>query len=120
MEGLREQVIGKDPVVVVYDVNYIDYDIGDMYSKGALVLHTFRNVLNDDKLWSALLLGIQRDFSYRTINTSVLVEYINAKTNADYSSFYEQYLNHTSLPKLMLNLSEKGNTLMVKYRWQAD
>lgn len=120
MEALPEQVIGKDPVVGVYDVNHIHYDIGDMYSKGPLVLHTFRNVLNDDELWSALLLGIQRDFRYQTINTPILVEYINAKTDADYSSFFEQYLNHTSLSKLMLDLTEKGDALIVRYRWQAD
>src|SRR5690606_1553671 len=50
----------------------------------------------------------------------ILVEYINTKTNTDYSSFFEQYLNHTSLPTLMLNLTEEGGALKVQYRWEAD
>ncbi|MEX2594801.1 MAG: hypothetical protein WD426_18685 [Anditalea sp.] len=57
-----------------------------MYSKGTLVLHTFRNVLDNDALWSEILLGIQQDFRYKTITTDDLVSYINTKTNTDHKS----------------------------------
>jgi aminopeptidase N len=120
MQDLPDQVIGREPILGVRDVNHIHYDIGDMYSKGALVLHTFRNVLDNDQLWLELQLGIQCDFRYQTITTDDLVNYINVKTKADYTYFFDQYLKHAGLPKLILKLEEKNHSLVVNYKWEAD
>ena len=61
-----DAVHNEEPVIGVYDVNHIYYDIADMYSKGSLMLHTFRNVLNNDTLWVNLLRDIQTHFRYQT------------------------------------------------------
>lgn len=79
MQGLPERVVGKEPIIGVYDVNHIHYNIQDMYSKGGLVLHTFKQVLNNDSLWQSILYGIQQEFKYQTITTPGLVSYINKK-----------------------------------------
>jgi len=113
-------VIGREPVIGVYDVNHIHYDIGDMYSKGSLLLHTFRNVLNNDALWVKLLHDIQQQFRYQTITTHDLITFINTRTRTDYTYLFEQYLKHTALPKLVVTLKQKGNDLEVHYAWQAD
>ena len=53
----------KEPIIGVYDVN--NFHLGDMYSKGALMLHTLRSVLADDSLFFDLLKALQTHFRYR-------------------------------------------------------
>ena len=118
--SLPPQVIGKEPIIGVRDVNHIHYDIGDMYSKGSLMLYTFRHALNNDKLWADILKGIQQRFRFQTVTTNDVVGYINEKTGTDYTWFFDQYLNYTTIPTLEVQLIEKAQALVVKYRWRAD
>lgn len=116
----KTEVANREPVKGVYDVNHIFYNIGDMYTKGSLMLNTFRHVLNNDTLWFNLLKGIQQYFRYRTLSSDELVRYICERTQSDYTWFFDQYLNYPGLPRLELTLKEQGNDLRVQYRWQAD
>jgi hypothetical protein len=120
MADLPEQVVGKEPIIGVYDVNHIHYNIEDMYSKAALMLHTYKNVLNNDKLWTEILKGIQQDFRYKTVTTEDIVNYINTKTQTDYTYFFDQYLRYPSIPILQIKYSMKGEVLTVSYKWKAD
>lgn len=113
-------VKNEEPMTGVYDVNHIHYDIGDMYSKGSLMLHTFRNVLNNDTLFVNLMRDIQSHFRYRTLSSDELVAYINQRTKTDFTYFFDQYLKYTDLPRLELKLQDNGADLFVSYRWHAD
>ncbi|MCF6403087.1 carboxypeptidase-like regulatory domain-containing protein [Chitinophaga filiformis] len=116
----KEQVNNSEPVTGAYDVNHIHYDIGDMYTKGSLMLNTLRFVVDNDTLWFALLKDIQQHFRYQTLSSDELVNYISLRTGRDYTWFFDQYLKYTSLPKLEISLKEKGNNVQLTYRWQAD
>ena len=116
----RGQVRNVDPVIGSYDVNDIFYGIGDMYSKGALMVHTLRNAINDDSVWTSLLRGIQDHFRYKTLNTDALVDYINTFLKQDFTPFFDQYLRHTAIPVLEIKFLETANDLEVSYRWKAD
>lgn len=120
LNNQKDGVKNQEPVIGVYNVNHIFYDIGDMYSKGSLMLNTFRSVLNSDTLWFNLLKDLQQHFRYQTLSSDELVSYISQRTGKDYSWFFDQYLKYTSLPTLQVTLQEQGNNLQVKYRWQAD
>jgi aminopeptidase N len=115
-----DAVQNAQPLIGVYDVNHIFYDIGDMYSKGSLMLHTFRNVLNNDTLWVNLLRDIQNKFRYKIITSSELVAFICQQTRTDFTYFFDQYLKSTTLPLLEIKLEENETNLQVKYRWIAD
>jgi len=118
---MNEQPLGnKEPMIGVYNVNHIFYDIGDQYNKGCLMLNTLRNVINNDSLWFSMLRGIQKEFKYQTVTTGDIENYIKQKTKTDYGYFFDQYLRHASLPKLVLHLTEQGSSLIVKYKWQAN
>ncbi|PWV46514.1 M1 family aminopeptidase [Chitinophaga sp. S165] len=116
----RKQVSNREPVTGIYNVNHIHYDIGDMYTKGSLMLNTLRFVLDNDTLWFNLLKDVQARFRYQTLSADELVGYINRRTGTDYTAFFNQYLKYTSLPKLEISLKEQGRNLQLKYRWQAD
>jgi hypothetical protein len=120
METLTETVAGKQPIIGVYDVNHIHYDIGDMYSKGALMLYTFENVINNEGCWLELLHGIQQQFRNQTVSTGDIVQYINTRTATDYTYFFDQYLKFTSIPTLWVRYEQKNKELAVSYKWTAD
>jgi hypothetical protein len=112
---LKAQIPGnKEPIIGVYNVNY--FYLGDMYSKGCLLLHTLRNVMDNDSLWFSVLRGIQERLRYRSVTTEELVRCFNRLSGEDYTSVFDQYLRYTSIPVLQWSVSE--HTL--RYRWQAD
>ncbi len=101
-----DAVIGEEPVTGVYDVNHIHYEIGDMYSKGSIMLHTFRNVLNDDVMWIRLLHDIQNKFRYNTLTADELDANTNKQTGKDYQILASiSYLHYVELPELHLQPS---------------
>src|SRR6185295_17957900 len=100
-------ILNRNPIIGVRDVNNIFYDIEDMYSKGSLVLHTLRNVFNNDTMWFELLRSIQNRFRYQTLTSDDLISFINEKTQTDYTYFFDQYLKHTALPQLEIILKKE-------------
>jgi hypothetical protein len=116
----RQQVKNKRPVTGFYNVNDIFYDIGDMYTKGSLMLFTLQNVINDKDLWQQLLPAIQQHFRYQTLSAEELEQFICDFTGKDYHYFFRQYLHYTHIPRLEYELTEKGANLKVRYRWVAD
>ena len=108
----------KEPIIGVYDVNH--FHMGDMYPKGALMLHTLRNVINNDSLWFTVFRGIQEHFRYSPITTEDIVGYFNTATGKDYTWFFDQYLRYPSIPVLLLEFKEEGSSLKIRYKWQAD
>lgn len=119
LKYMKDQKPGnKVPVIGQYDVN--DFQLGDMYSKGALMLHTLRNLMDDDVAWLDLLHSIQSHFAYQTITTRDLVAFINEKTKTDYTAFFAQYLTKASIPVLQVKFKKEGKNTVVSYRWKAD
>jgi len=51
--GYKSKVQNKEPIIGPTAVNH--WPTGDQYFKGALFLHTLRNVVDDDKKWWAML-----------------------------------------------------------------
>jgi hypothetical protein len=108
----------KEPIIGVYDVN--NFHLGDMYAKGALMLHTLRSIIDNDTLWFSILRGIQERFRYNTVTTEDITGYISSIIGKDLSYFFDQYLRHASIPVLMLSLEEKDSSLQIRYKWEAD
>jgi len=118
MNGKKHNVENEEPIIGAYNVN--DQGSGDMYPKGALMLHTLRHVIANDSLWFDILKGIQETFAYQTITTEDLVHYVNQRTGKDYTYIFDQYLRHTSIPELQVVLVKRGKDVRARYRWLAD
>ncbi len=119
LKNQRWNIKDEYPMIGHYGVNAMSKD-NDIYYKGAWMLHTFRNVLNNDSLFFAMLKGLQQHFAYKTTNTDEVIDYINKTTGKDYTSFFRQYLNYTQPPVLQYQLTKSGKDLEVKYRWKTD
>lgn len=114
----KRSVENKEPIIGVYGVN--NEGAGDMYNKGALMIHTLRSIINNDKLFFEILLDMQKDFGLKQVNTADIVSYFNTKTNLDLTKVFDQYLRYTQIPTLEYNVVFADGKTVIKYRWKAD
>ncbi len=89
----------------------------DQYFKGALMLNTLRNVVDDDGKWWATLHDLATHFAYQTILTEDVVAFMNAHLGADYTPLFNAYLRYVEMPTLQLRYNDAAGT--VDYRWST-
>lgn len=118
LDYLAANIKGEFPLVGNYGLNHIHYDFKDAYSKGALLLHTVRNLIANDSLWTDILQGLQKDYKYRSIATTELINYVSTKANKDLGYLFEQFLFHAEQPNLEIKLTPFQKKLKITYRWQ--
>jgi aminopeptidase N len=84
-----------------------------MYFKGANVLHTIRQLVNDDARWLAILRGLGATFGHRTVTGAEIEGYIARESGLDLARVFEQYLTTPMVP--VLEYRVEGGAL--SYRW---
>lgn len=109
--GSRRNIQNDEPIIPAYGVNA--EGSGDMYYKGGSMLHTMRQIVNNDELWRQTLRGIQTTFAKKTVSTKQVEEFINASTKIDFSKVFDQYLTTTDIPVL----EYKTGPAETSYRW---
>ena len=106
--GTRKGIKNDRPIIGTYNVN--NEGSGDMYSKGGNMLHTLRQLVDNDALWRETLRGLNKDFYHQTVTTKEIEDYISKKTGKDLSAFFNQYLRTTKIPVLEYKLSKNKIT----------
>ncbi len=109
--GTRKNIKNDRPLIGLYDVNHVGS--GDIYFKGANMLHTLRQLIEDDEKWRQILRGLNREFYHQTVTTQQIESYISQETGIDLTEFFEQYLRTTKIPTLEYSISKN----QLKYRW---
>jgi aminopeptidase N len=99
IKGLSHNIGNEIPIIGDYDVN--DKDITqDVYRKGATLLHTLRQVINDDEKWRTILTGLNTEFYHKTVTTGEIENYISQQSGLNLKSFFDQYLRTVQIPTL--------------------
>lgn len=111
INGLKKNVNNDKPIIGQYGVN--NEGSSDMYYKGALMLNTIRNIINDDKKWWKLILDYSNTFKHQIIETKTVIDFFNAQTGINLAAVFDQYLRYRNIP--LLELKQKGKKLA--YRW---
>jgi len=109
--GLRQNIQNDKPVIGKYDVN--QKGSGDMYYKGSNMLHTIRQLINDDEKWRQILRGLNRDFYHQTVTSKQIENYLSEKSGMDLSKIFDQYLRTADIPILEYKVNEGG----LEYRY---
>lgn len=109
--GIRKNILNDGPIIGPYNVN--QSGSSDMYYKGANILHTLRQWINDDVKWRQILRGLNETFYHQTVTTNQIEDYISKTSGIDLTAFFNQYLRDYRVPTLEYSL--KDNQL--KYRW---
>jgi len=109
--GTRRSIQNDSPIIGVYNVN--QEGSSDMYYKGANILHTIRQLIEDDKKWRQILRGLNKDFYHQTVTSKQVEEYISEHAKIDFTEFFEQYLRTTMIPTV--EYSVEGKKLSFRY-----
>ena len=109
--GSRKNIINDTPIIGTYGANR--EGSGDMYSKGGNMLHTIRQLVNNDEKWRGILQGLNKDFWHQTVTTAQIETYISQKSGIDLSKVFDQYLRTTKIPLLQYKID--GKTVSYKY-----
>ncbi len=111
VRGMRKRIENDRPVIGFYNVN--SEGSNDMYYKGANMIHTLRQIVNNDKKWRTILRGLNSTFYHKTVTSKQIEDYLSQKTGLDLSAFFNQYLRDTRIPTLEYTFKEN----VILYRW---
>lgn len=112
IRGTRMSIKNEHPLISTYGVNDESED-ADMYYKGTNILHTLRQVVNDDEKWKAMFKALNKSFYHKTVTTQEVEGFIASYFNLDLEGFFDQYLRDSRVPVLEYRISDKA----LVYRW---
>lgn len=109
--GLRNGINNTKTIIGNYDVNM--EGSSDMYPKGANMLHTLRQIVNDDEKWRTILRGLNSTFYHQTVTTKEIENYLSQQIGLDLQSFFDQYLRDVRIPTFEYKFKDN----IFSYRW---
>lgn len=112
--GLRKLIKNEQPMIAQYNSN-TESD-GDIYYKGANLIHTLRQLIDDDEKFRQILRGLNKTFYHQTITSADVEAYITTQSGLKLAKVFDQYLHHANLPILAYKI-KKGQ---LHYKWMAD
>jgi aminopeptidase N len=116
INGLKRNVKLDKAIVGPLGVN--GSGSGDMYDKGALMLHTVRHLVGNDSLWQALLRGLHTTFGHRTVGTQEIIHYMASTTKIpSLEAVMKHYLFVVELPVFQYTVQKAKGHVTLKYRW---
>tara|TARA_R110001592_G_scaffold24562_5_gene94560 strand:- start:3180 stop:4856 length:1677 start_codon:yes stop_codon:yes gene_type:complete len=111
VRGQRMNIGNQSPIIGEYNANR--GGSGDMYDKGGNMLHTIRQVINNDRKWREILRGLGKVFYHQTVTTQDIENYISTQSGIDLSKVFDQYLRDIRIPTFEYFIKDK----VMKIRW---
>lgn len=96
--GLRQNIRNDKPIIGPYGVNR--GGSGDMYFKGSAMLHTLRQLVEDDEKFRQALRGLNTEFGHKITTSEQVENYLSEFFDIDLTQFFDQYLRTTMVPTL--------------------
>jgi aminopeptidase N len=82
------------------------------------MLHTIRQIINDDAKWLSIMRGLNADFWHQTVTTQQIESYLSTKAGLDLSKVFDQYLRTAKIPLLKYQIN--GKTVRFGYERVVD
>ncbi len=116
IRGNRSGIRNRFPIIADYNVNASSD--GDMYPKGANMLHTIRQMVKDDETWRGMLRGLNKEFYLQTVTTEQVESYMEQTLSLDLKAIFNQYLRDVRVPIFEYRLHvRKDGKASLTYRW---
>jgi aminopeptidase N len=71
-----------------------------MYPKSGNMLHSIRQVIDNDEKFRMILRGLNKTFYHQTVTTKQIEDYISKQTKVNFSKVFDQYLRTIKIPVL--------------------
>jgi aminopeptidase N len=109
--GTRKNIQNDIPIIGPYNVN--QEGSGDMYYKAGNMLHTIRQIIDNDEKFRMILRGLNKTFYHQTVTTKQVEVYISKQTKINFSKVFDQYLRTAQIP--VLEYKVEGYKLSYRY-----
>ncbi len=118
LEEQKRNIYNISPLIGPMDVNYDGWVGSDIYYKGAWILHTLRNVFNDDEKWFKFLKSFYQKHKISNITTLDFIQAASDAIQHDLTPFFNQYLYQKNPPTLVYSIQKKRKKLILNYYWK--
>jgi len=115
----------KRPIQKVPNVRYTSwatYADGDIYPKGAMLMHTLRTQMNDDALFFSILEEANVRFRDMTISSAEFEAFFLERCKADLKHFFDMLLRQAEPPKLRYSvfINEDKTNAEIRFKWDES
>jgi len=114
LNGQKKSVANDKPIIGKFGVN--NHGSTDMYYKGAQLLNTLRHIVNDDAKWWKILLKYSETYRHKIIDTETVIAFFNTEIETDLTPIFNQYLQYTNIPELIVEKEKKG----IRFKWKTE
>jgi aminopeptidase N len=84
-----------------------------MYPKSGNMLHSIRQVIDNDEKFRIILRGLNKIFYHQTVTTKQIENYVSNQSNFNFEKIFDQYLRTTQIP--ILQYKVEGDKISFKY-----
>jgi aminopeptidase N len=109
--GLRKNILNDKPIIGQYGVQ--NEGSGDMYSKGAALIHTIRTLVNNDSLFRNMLREMNALYYHNTVTSTEIEQFMSNYLRMNLTPIFDQYLRTNQIPQLRIQQQGKVTSI----RW---
>lgn len=104
--GIKKRTTNNKSLIGTYGVH--QEGSGDLYRKGASLIHVVRNLLNDDEKFKNMLRKMNSTFYHKTTTSAEVEAFIIRETGLALAGFFDQYLRSDVIPTLEYYYNNKN------------
>jgi aminopeptidase N len=118
MDRLRQQVENRKPLVLGRNLTSSQAYSGDIYFKGAWVLHTLRWLLGDDDFFTVIWrFANDPEYAYGLVTSRDLEDLVHEVSGRDIDWFWQRYLYRADEPEWYVKRRVEGDRQRITVRW---
>ncbi len=92
----------------------------DVYYKGAWMLHTLRNGINNEEKWRKIMFDFATHFTKSTLTTAEVIAFFSKAMGTNLKPFFNAYLQHAQIPNLHYILKPKNGVTELHYKLVSE
>jgi aminopeptidase N len=118
MARLRQRIDDREPLVRGKDLTSAQAYSGDIYFKGAWVLHTLKWLVGDDDFFETIWrFANDPKYAYGLVTSEDLVELVASVSGRDIGWFWDRYLYRAEEPRWRVKRKLDGDQELVTITW---
>ncbi len=119
MQRLRQRIDNRHPLVRGKNLTSADAYSGDIYFKGAWVLHSLRWLLGDEDFFEIIWrFANDSRYAYRLVSSNDLCDLVHEVSGLDLDWFWDRYLYRAAEPRWRVQRRLDGDRERITIAWE--
>ena len=118
MKRLRQQVRNSEPLVQGDNLTSNEAYTGDIYFKGAWLLHTLKYLIGDEAFFEAILrFATDEQYAYGLVSSEDFIDLVAEISGVEFDWFWDRYLFRAEEPRWHLDRRESPDGDSIAITW---